>query len=180
MKRIKRPKNWVEQRLTLLTQIRNNQSEKDWSVRDLAEEMQKHELVRKFQPNYSKSSVHRDLALINQQLSHKREELAEEYIHTQLEIIDDMIEELVEDMEELNIEDFKDSEAYYKTKVGIAKTILQAQRRQANILPIDAPKKLMLESKHRIDIEHYYQIRDRANAIMLDDPTVIDGEFDTD
>ena len=181
--KIKRPRNWTEQRLTLLAEIRNSRADKDWSVRELADEMQKHELVRRFQPAYSKSSVHRDLSLINNQLASKREELAEEYIHTQLDILDDAVENLVADLERLEMmkdsyeEEFRDAEAYYKTKVNLYKTLLLVQRRQASILPIDAPKKLMLESSHKIDIEHFYQIAERANVLQLDDPTIIDGDF---
>lgn len=177
---MKKPPNWIDQRLALLTEIRNDQSDKDWSVRDLADEMQKHPLVQKFQPNYSKSTAARDLALINQQLAHKREELAESYIHAQLEVVDSIIEDLVNEYDKLIESDFENIEKFLKTKVNLTKAILMAQKRQASILPIDAPKKLSIESSHRFDIEHFYQIQQGVNNLLLDDPTVIDGDFEID
>lgn len=188
--KIKRPKNWIEQRLTILTEIRNNEPERDWSVREVAEEMQKHELVQRFQPNYGKSSAHRDIALINQQLASKREELAESYIHTQLEITDELIDDLMDEYRSLTQSDFEsydedgspdvfaNKEKLIKAKVNLSKAILMAQKRQASILPIDAPKKLSIESSHRFDIEHYYQIQQDVNSLLLDDPTVVDGDFE--
>jgi chemotaxis protein histidine kinase CheA len=180
---MRRPKNWTERRLTILSEIRESDIERDWSVRDLAGEMQKNPLVQKYQPTYSKSSCHRDVALLNNQIASKREELAETYIHVQLDILDDVIGSLVSDLERLEQisetyeDEFRDAEAYYKTKANLIKTLLQAQRRQANILPIDSPKKLMLESTHKFDIEHYYLIAQQAGVLELDDPTIVEGEY---
>lgn len=178
--RTKKPSNWVEQRLTILTEIRNNDAAREWTVRDLAEEMQKHELVQRFQPNYGKSSAHRDIALINKQLVQKREELAESYIHAQLEITEEMIDDLVDEYRSLASGDFEDIESFLRTKVNLSKAILGVQKRQASILPIDAPKKLSIESSHRFDIEHFYKIQEGVNNLLLDDPTVIDGDFIAD
>ena len=176
--RLKKPKNWIDQRLTLLTEIRNDHPEREWSVRDLAEEMQKNELVVRFQPDYSKSSVHRDLILIDKQLSKRREELAESYIHYQLEITEELIDDLMEEYRSFADYEFEDRADLVKAKVNLAKAILAAQKRQASILPIDAPKKLSIETAHKIDIEHFYQIQQKAALFKLDDPTVIDGDYE--
>ena len=178
--RLKKPKNFIEQRLTLLTEIRNNQPERDWSVRDLAEEMQKQELIARFQPDYSKSSAHRDLILIDQQLARKRAEPAESYLHYQLEITEELIDDLMDEYRGLAEYEFEDMSELVKAKVNIAKAILAAQKRQASILPIDAPKKLSIETAHKIDIEHFYQIQQRASLLLLDDPTIVDGDFEMD
>jgi hypothetical protein len=177
---IKKPSNWIEQRLTVLTEIRNNEPERDWTVREVADAMKQHPLVKQFQPTYGKSTAARDIALINEQLVHRREELAQAYIHAQLELTDEIIEDLVDEYRKLTESDFEDIEKFIKTKVTLSKAILLTQRRQASILPIDAPKKLSIESSHRFDIEHFYQIQQGVNNLMLDDPTVVDGEFELD
>lgn len=177
---MKKPKNWLEQRLTILTEIRNDEPERDWSVREISEEMKKNELVRRFNPNYGKSTAHRDLALINKQLISKREELAEHYIHTQLEITDNLIEDLLDEYQAVDDNVYEDHESIVKAKTNLAKTILSIQKRQSAILPIDMPKKLLVDNNFRFDIEHFYQIqRSVDDLILLEDPAVIDGDFDS-
>lgn len=175
----KKPKNWTEQRTAILAEIRNDEPDRDWSVREVAEAMQKHELVKRFQPNYSKSTAHRDIALVEQNLVKKRDELAESYIFHQLETTDNILEDLLDEYESIAEYEFEEKERFIKTKVALAKTILAVQKRQASILPIDMPKKINIESNHRVDIEHFYQIAQKVDTLILDDPTIIDGEYDS-
>ncbi len=179
---MKKPINWIEQRLTILTEIRNDDPGRSWTSRETAEAMQKHELVRKFQPNYSKSTAHRDIVAIDDQLIEKREELAISYILSHLEVTGDLIANLIEEYVDVDTGNhdlmFDDHLDVIKAKVTLTKAILAAQKRQAAILPIDMPKKVTIAAEGGFDIEHFYQIREEAKKqVMLDDPTIVEGEF---
>lgn len=179
---MKKPINWVDQRLAILTEIRNDDPSRYWTARETAEAMKKNELVRKFQPNYSKSTAHRDIVAINDELIEKREELAKSYIISHLEVTDDLIANLVAEYNAVDTGDhtllFDDHLDVIKAKISLTKAILAAQKRQAAVLPIDMPKKVTIAAEGGFDIEHFYQIRENAKkSILLDDPTIIDGEF---
>ena len=179
---MKKPTNWIDQRLTILTEIRNDDPARSWTARETADAMKNHELVKKFQPNYSKSTAHRDIVAIDDQLIEKREELAVSYILFHLEVTDDLIADLVEEYHNVKTGDhtlmFEDRTDVVKAKVNLTKAIIAAQKRQADVLPIDMPKKITVAAEGGFDIEHFYQIREQAKKqIMLDDPTMVEGEF---
>jgi hypothetical protein len=173
----KKPSNWLDQRLTILTEVMNNDTEKDWTVREVADTMRQHPTILMFQPTYGKSTAARDLAIVNKELSKKRHELAEEYIAIQLHVTDELIEDLLKQYDELDDEDaYIDLERKVRSKVAIAKAINTLFVRQANILPIDIPKKIEVAQKHSFSLEDFLELRQRAVG-QLEDPTVIEGYF---
>ena len=173
----KKPKNWLDQRLTILTEVMNSDTEKSWTVRDIQEAMRAHPAIQEFQPNYGKSTAARDLAVINQEMSKRRKDLAEGYIVSQLNLTESLIDDLYEEYHSLDKPDnWVEPDKKARAKVALAKAINTLFVRQANILPIDIPKKIEIDNKHTFGLEDYLEIREIAGE--LDDPTVVEGDYD--
>lgn len=176
---------WREKRREILMCIIATDPSRNWSYRDLAEEMRQNELVLAAQPNYGYSTAYRDWLVVRDELKEKRDELAGEYISTQLDITEGLIEGLMDDWEALKRIDIDDIDTEDDVKVllsiiaakkDIVTAVDKVMSRQQTLIPIAVPKHHVVDNNNNINLDVFHQLRRDALAAPAEQD-YIEGEI---
>lgn len=146
---------WVAQRRAILAEIIAAEPTRRWSTREMAEAMRDHDIVGAAMPNYGHMTAHRDWLAISEELALRRRELAEQYIDTQLEITDNLLDDLLQEYQELGALRNDDDPDFQLKKMKVKKDLVQAMdrvlARQQTLIPVAVPKQVQVDSRH-VDI----------------------------
>lgn len=184
-----RPK-WREQRLAILMEVINDEPTKKWSVRDMAQAMRQHPVVASIQPHYGKTTAHRDWLAIRDELKERRDELASDYIQSQLDITDEALGDLQREYDNLNkidislIDDEEMRASIILNRIKAKKELIVAMdrmmSRQQTLVPVTVPKKLEVDERRvEMNLDTFLKMRERALALKDGDESnnVIEGEL---
>jgi len=183
-----RPK-WRERRHTILLEIIGKDPTRRWSVRDIAAAMRRNPIISQVQPNYSHSTAHRDYLAIKEELREKREDLATDYISSQLEITENLLDDLTrqyEEVKQISVDDVDDPATRAQIaikKIGLKKDLVAAidriLARQQTLVPIAVPKKLDIsEKKLNVNLDALLALKGRIDEVpRIESPDIIDGQF---
>jgi prefoldin subunit 5 len=185
-------------RKVLMEIIMGNPTEK-WTARRMAEIARSHPWFREHMPNYGSMTAYRDFAAIKEGTKKARQDLAEQYITSQLDKLDDGIEDIEEDLRALGtlddaLEDLAQQSAadpemvvdtlgqitkFVKAKESLYRTQLAMMRRQGQLLPLEVAKEVNVQQAV-FNIDKYHELREQLreeNKLELDDG-IIEGDFE--
>lgn len=179
-------RNWIEQRKAIMAEVMASDPGNRWTYEQLSNAMKSNPLVARYQPAYSIMTARRDFLALKDELKERRGELAGEYIATQLEIADDIIQDLWQDYQELNKVNPQDlvpdhRAQYLKDRIEkkdqITRAIERMFKRQAALIPdLEAPKQVQVSSiSVTMTNDEFLELKKRALQ-PPDDEDIIDGE----
>ena len=176
--------HWIALRQEILAKILASKPNNNWTPAKIAEAMKLDPIVSEAQPKYSIVTARRDWYSLSGDLARRRGELVDIYLNDQLEQTDNLLDDLLDEWSNLKEVDIDyDSETSPATqasqKIKAMNTLSQAierlMKRQANLLPLEVPKKLEIEER-RINLDIFLEARNQRSA--LKEGVVIDGTFE--
>jgi hypothetical protein len=148
--------------------------------------MQQHPTVMQNQPNYGHMTAWRDWGVIRKDLIERRDEVAADYIASQLETVDELLDQLEQDFKDLSDIDYNEIEDEavrarlmvdsFRTKKDIVAAIDRLLGRQQTLVPIGIPKQLKIDSTHTsYNLDRLLELK--KQALELAEGDVIEGEI---
>lgn len=195
-------KKVVEERRKIIMEMIMKHPTKKWSYRMMAEEARKLPWFREFMPSYGSATAHRDYLAVLEETKERREQLAEQYLVTQLDALEEsiydvssdiislgglteMVEKVQSDYKEYTTKLDKEQAGpffdrliqitkFVKAKESLYNTMLRLQKRQSALVPMEVARELNV-TQQTINLDMFIEARKQMELNNGHTKTLDDG-----